>query len=54
MIQDIAPHRMANEYLPDAVPKAGDYVLYVRGQDVAVRRTEDEGRLGFELPSVGM
>lgn len=53
MIQDIAPHQMANEYLPDAVPKAGDYVLYVRGQDVAVRRTEDEGKLGFELPFVG-
>lgn len=52
MIQDIAPHRLANEYRGDAVPQAGDWVLYVRGQELAVRRTED-GEPSFELPRAG-
>ena len=50
MIQDIAPHRLANEYHPHAVPAAGDAVCYVRGQEVAVRR---EGEDSFALPRVG-
>ena len=50
MIQDIAPHTLANEYRPDAVPTAGDPVLYVRGQELAVRRVGEDG---FELPHIG-
>lgn len=50
MIQDIAPHRLANEYQGDAVPTAGDLVLFVRGQELAVRRLPE--RL-FEFPRVG-
>lgn len=52
MIQDIAPHRLANQYRPDAVPVQGEWVLYVRGQDVAARRV-DEPTPSFELPRVG-
>jgi NAD+ diphosphatase len=52
MIQDIAPHRLSNEYLPDAVPADGDPVLFVRGQELAVRRVE-EPRPSFEFPRVG-
>lgn len=50
MIQDIAPHRLANEYLAGVMPCEGDLVFYVRGQDLAVRRVGDAG---FELPRVG-
>lgn len=54
MIQDIAPHRLENEYQPEAVPTAGERVLYVRGQDVAVRRVDNaDGVLTFEMPRVG-
>lgn len=52
MIQDIAPHKLANEYQADAVPEAGDYVLYVRGQELAVRKVE-EPTPSFDLPRVG-
>ena len=52
MIQDIAPHRLANEYQPDARPAQGDWVLFVRGQELAVRRV-DEGAPSFVLPAVG-
>lgn len=52
MIQDIAPHRLANEYRGDVVPREGDWVLYVRGQELAVRRTDD-GAPSFALPCVG-
>lgn len=50
MIQDIAPHRLANEYRPQATPELGDVVCYVRGQELAVRRVGDDA---FELPCVG-
>lgn len=50
MIQDIAPHRLANEYRPDARPCVGDPVFYVRGQDLAVRRVGEDA---VELPRVG-
>ncbi len=49
MIQDIAPHILANEYQPRATPAAGDGVCYVRGQELAVRRV---GSDTFELPTV--
>ena len=50
MIQDIAPHRLSNEYRPNAVPATDDYVLFVRGQEVAVRRV---GNNAFAFPCVG-
>lgn len=50
MIQDIAPHRLANEYCPDAVPMAGDLVFFVREQELAVRRVGEDG---VEVPRVG-
>lgn len=50
MIQDIAPHALSNEYLPDAMPVAGDLVLFVRGQDLAVRLVCDRS---FDVPRVG-
>lgn len=49
MIQDIAPHRLSNEYRPEAVPKQDDVVLFVRGQNVAVRRV---GSNTFAFPRV--
>ena len=54
MIQDIAPLRLANEYRPAARPAAGDPVLYVRGQEVALRPTApgDEAA-AIALPRVG-
>ena len=53
MIQDIAPHRLANEYRGDVQPVSGDFVLYVRGQELAVRRSEGEGEKIFSFPQVG-
>ena len=54
MIQEIAPHRLANEFLPDVMPEAGQRVLYVRGQELAVRRVDVPGEQpAFELPRVG-
>ena len=50
MIQDIAPHKLHNEYRSDAVPAIGDLVFYVRGQECAVRRVGEES---FEVPRVG-
>ena len=50
MIQDIAPHRLANEYRGNATPRQDDSVLFVRGQEVAVRRVGDGE---FCLPRVG-
>lgn len=50
MIQDIAPHRLANEYLPDVTPAGGDLVFHVRGQEVAARRV---GERCVEFPQVG-
>ena len=50
MIQDIAPHRLANEYQSAAVPAEGEMVFYVRGQEIAVRRKDDDA---FVLPKVG-
>jgi NAD+ diphosphatase len=47
MIQDIYPHRLANEFQSDAVPVAGDLVFYVRGQEVAARRI---GEHALEFP----
>lgn len=52
MIQDIAPHQLHNEYRPDAVPREGERVLYVRGQELAVRRVEDDP-MAFDVPRVG-
>lgn len=52
MIQDIAPHTLANEYRGDARPQEGDWVLYVRGQELAVRRVDD-GVPSFAFPRVG-
>lgn len=51
MIQDISP-RLLNEYRPSAVPQPGDGVLFVRGQEVAVRRVGGE-EPSFALPVVG-
>ena len=54
MIQEIAPHWLANEFLPDVMPEAGQRVLYVRGQELAVRRVDVPGEPpAFELPRVG-
>ena len=50
MIQDIAPHRLANEYEYEARPAAGERVFFVRGQELAVRR---EGDHGLDVPRVG-
>lgn len=50
MIQDIAPHRLANEYQSSATPKPVDRVLFVRGQEVAVRRVDQDT---FAFPQVG-
>lgn len=52
MIQDIAPNHLSNEYLPDALPAPGDPVLFVRGQELAVRRVEEPSP-SFEFPRVG-
>ena len=52
MIQDIAPHRLENEYRPDAAPAAGECVFFVRGQELAVRRVEGDAP-SFALPAVG-
>ena len=52
MIQDIAPHRLTNEYQPDALPASGDWLLYVRGQELAVRRLDGEVP-SFAFPCVG-
>lgn len=51
MIQDIAPHELRNEYDPAAVPRRGDAVLFVRGQEVAVRRIDGE-EPSFAFPLV--
>lgn len=53
MIQDIAPHTLENEYRPQVVPEVGDYVFYVRGQDLAARRVDEEDEPAFSLPIVG-
>ena len=53
MIQDIAPHSLRNEYQPARRPQAGEWVLYVRGQEVAVRRLASDEGLGFAYPHVG-
>ncbi len=53
MIQDIGSHSFANEYQPGVQPTEGDHVLYVRGQEVAVRRTDDGPSPSFLLPRVG-
>ena len=55
MIQDIAPHRLANEFVPDAVPQEGEWVCYVRGQELAVRYVENAegGPDTFAFPRVG-
>ena len=50
MIQDIAPHVFHNEYQHEAKPVSGDPVFFVRGQMLAVRRTDERG---FEVPRVG-
>lgn len=50
MIQNIAPHSLANQYQPKAVPLPDDWVLHVRGQDIAVRRVNGDT---FAFPSVG-
>lgn len=50
MIQEIAPHQLRNEYLPQAKPSVGDPVFYVRGQDVAVRHVDEDS---FDVPRVG-
>ncbi|MDO4807120.1 MAG: NUDIX domain-containing protein, partial [Coriobacteriales bacterium] len=49
MIQDITPHGLANEYLPEATPAEGDLVFHVRGQEVAARRV---GECCLEFPQV--
>ena len=48
MIQDIAPLRLANEYRPELRPAAGDPVLYVRGQEVALRVPTGDACLGAQ------
>ncbi len=53
MIQDIAPHSLRNEFQPARQPQVGEWVLYVRGQEVAVRRLAAEEGLGFAFPQVG-
>jgi NAD+ diphosphatase len=56
MIQDIAPHKLANQYRSDALPQAGDCVMYMRGQELAVRRLdapEPGGEPSFDVPHVG-
>ncbi len=50
MIQDVTPHVLANQYHHNAVPIDGDWVFFVRGQEVAVRL---EGAHGFDVPRVG-
>ncbi len=52
MIQDIEPHSLANEYRPEARPAAGDMVLFVRGQLLAVRRVDQEAP-SFAFPRLG-
>lgn len=50
MIQDIAPHKLANEYRPDAIPAMGDLVFFVHEQELAVRR---KGKKDVDVPRVG-
>ena len=38
MIQDIAPHRLGNQYDPAALPEAEDYVLFFDGGKVLLTR----------------
>ncbi len=52
MIQDIGEHRLENEFRPEARPRQDDAVLYVRDQQLAVRRLDSEPA-SFELPRVG-
>ena len=49
MIQDITPHVLANEYVSDVLPKSSDAVLFVRGQELAVRLVGEDS---FEFPHV--
>jgi NAD+ diphosphatase len=48
VIQDIAPHKLSNEFA-DVDPEVGDPVFFVRGQEVAVRVSDNE----LVLPRVG-
>jgi len=50
MIQDVAPHRLANQYVPTAAPEVGDTVFYVRRQELAVRLSAGDEPV---LPHVG-
>ena len=50
MLQDIRPHRLANEFYPDILPSSGDRVFFVRGQELAVRRA---GVSSLDVPRVG-
>lgn len=50
MIQDIAPHRLLNEYQAQAIPRTGDLVFFVRGQELAVCRVGDDK---IEIPRIG-
>lgn len=50
MIQDIAPHRLKNEFVAHAKPEVGDACVYVRGQDVGVRLVADNA---FDFPRIG-
>ena len=40
MIQDIGPHRLHNEYRPDAKPGPGDLVFFFDGRNLCVRLKE--------------
>ena len=43
MIQDIAPHRLRNEFLPDARPAPGDRVFAFRERNLLVRPDDPDG-----------
>ncbi len=45
MIQDIAPHRLDNQYHPERLPQPDDYVMAFKGQNVLCRLEENELRL---------
>ncbi len=41
MIQDIAPHRLNNQYRPEANPKPGDRVFIFKDGNILVKNSED-------------
>ena len=48
MIQDIAPHRLDNQYHTGRTPREGDFLMIRSGQAIIARKTGNR----LELPQV--